>query len=180
MQTATALARACCWLTAGGGSQGGGRPLFADARLWIGMLLLVGGVLFFQNWQITQQTRDIEEIDAALLDLGVADRSVSGPGIPELAETAPTLTARLLILGLVVATSVFSGLAASGPVVARSSRWADLSPSEKQVPRSARAGMGQARYPAQAQVAAASLSAIRRWRPMSSSAFRGKWALGLA
>ncbi len=50
-----------------GGSQGGGRPLFADARLWIGMLLLVGGVLFFQNWQIAQQTRDIEEIDAALL-----------------------------------------------------------------------------------------------------------------
>jgi hypothetical protein len=50
-----------------GGSQGGGRPLFADARLWIGMLLLVGGVLFFQNWQIAQQTRDIEETDAALL-----------------------------------------------------------------------------------------------------------------
>ena len=50
-----------------GGSQSGGRPLFADARLWIGMLLLVGGVLFFQNWQIAQQTHDIEETDAALL-----------------------------------------------------------------------------------------------------------------
>ena len=50
-----------------GGSQDSGRPLFADARLWIGMLLLVGGVLFFQNWQIAQQTRDIEETDAALL-----------------------------------------------------------------------------------------------------------------
>jgi hypothetical protein len=50
-----------------GGSQGGGRPLLADARLWIGMLLLVGGVLFFQNWQIAQQTHDIEETDAALL-----------------------------------------------------------------------------------------------------------------
>ena len=50
-----------------GGSQGGGRPLLSDARLWIGMLLLVGGVLFFQNWQIAQQTRDIEETDAALL-----------------------------------------------------------------------------------------------------------------
>jgi Protein of unknown function (DUF3619) len=49
------------------GSQGGGRPLLSDARLWIGMLLLIGGVLFFQNWQIAQQTRDIEEIDAALL-----------------------------------------------------------------------------------------------------------------
>jgi hypothetical protein len=50
-----------------GGSQGGGRPLLRDARLWIGMLLLVGGVLFFQNWQIAQQTRDMEETDAALL-----------------------------------------------------------------------------------------------------------------
>jgi hypothetical protein len=54
------------WLTAGVGRRAAaGR--FADARLWIGMLLLVGGVLFFQNWQIAQQTRDIEETDAALL-----------------------------------------------------------------------------------------------------------------
>ena len=50
-----------------GKSLGGGRPLFADARLWIGMLVLVGGVLFFQNWRVTQQTREIEETDAALL-----------------------------------------------------------------------------------------------------------------
>ena len=49
-----------------GRSLGGGRP-FLDARLWIGILVIVGGVLFFQNWQITQQTRDIEETDAALL-----------------------------------------------------------------------------------------------------------------
>ena len=50
-----------------GGSLGGGRPLLGDARLWVGILLIVGGVLFFQNWQIAQQTRDIEETDAALL-----------------------------------------------------------------------------------------------------------------
>jgi hypothetical protein len=31
------------------------------------MLLIAGGVLFFQNWQIAQQTRDLEETDAALL-----------------------------------------------------------------------------------------------------------------
>jgi Protein of unknown function (DUF3619) len=49
------------------GSLGGSRPLIGDARLWIGILVIVGGVLFFQNWQITQQTRDIEETDAALL-----------------------------------------------------------------------------------------------------------------
>src|ERR1700688_3869441 len=51
----------------GSGSLGGGRPLLGDARLWIGILLIVGGVLFFRNWQIAQQTRDIEETDAALL-----------------------------------------------------------------------------------------------------------------
>ena len=50
-----------------GGSHRGGRPLLGDARLWVGILLIVGGVLFFQNWQIAQQTRDIEETDAALL-----------------------------------------------------------------------------------------------------------------
>ena len=51
----------------GSGSLRGGRPLLGDARLWIGILLIVGGVLFFRNWQIAQQTRDIEETDAALL-----------------------------------------------------------------------------------------------------------------
>jgi hypothetical protein len=50
-----------------------------------------------------------------------------------LAERTPTLTSRLLILGLVLSTSVFSGPAASGPVVARSSNWADLSPNDRQV-----------------------------------------------
>ena len=49
------------------GSLSGGRPLLGDARLWIGILLIVGGFLFFQNWQAAQQTRDIEETDAALL-----------------------------------------------------------------------------------------------------------------
>src|ERR1700680_2377734 len=49
------------------GSLAGGRPLLGDARLWIGILLIVGGVLIFQNWQIAQQTRDIGETDAALL-----------------------------------------------------------------------------------------------------------------
>jgi hypothetical protein len=49
------------------GSLGGGRPLLGDARLWVGILLIAGGVLFFQNWRIAQQTRDIEETDTALL-----------------------------------------------------------------------------------------------------------------
>jgi hypothetical protein len=50
-----------------GGSLGGGRPLIGDARLWIGILLIVGGFLFFQNWQTAQQTGEIEETDVALL-----------------------------------------------------------------------------------------------------------------
>jgi hypothetical protein len=50
-----------------GSSHGGSRPPFADARLWIGILVIVGGFLAFQTWQTAQQQRDIEETDAALL-----------------------------------------------------------------------------------------------------------------
>jgi hypothetical protein len=52
--------------TAGGGTLGG-RRFFADARIWIGVLLIVGGALSYQYWQTVQQARDIEETDAAIL-----------------------------------------------------------------------------------------------------------------
>jgi hypothetical protein len=52
---------------AGGATFGGGRRFFADARIWIGLLLLVGGILSYQYWQAAQQARDIEETDAAIL-----------------------------------------------------------------------------------------------------------------
>jgi hypothetical protein len=45
----------------------GGRRFFADARMWIGVLLLIGGLLSYQYWQAAQQARDIEETDAAIL-----------------------------------------------------------------------------------------------------------------
>jgi len=45
----------------------GGRHVLADARIWIGVLLLVGGVLYYQHWQSVQQVREIEETDAAIL-----------------------------------------------------------------------------------------------------------------
>jgi hypothetical protein len=48
-------------------SHRGRRPFFADARLWIGILLIVGGFVGFQTWQTAQQQRDIEETDAAIL-----------------------------------------------------------------------------------------------------------------
>jgi Protein of unknown function (DUF3619) len=53
-----------------GGRWFGQRRFFADARLWIGVLLIVGGVLGYQYWQAeqqAQQARDIEETDAAIL-----------------------------------------------------------------------------------------------------------------
>jgi hypothetical protein len=45
----------------------GGRRFYGDARMWIGVLLLVGGVLTYQYWQAAQQVRDIEETDVAIL-----------------------------------------------------------------------------------------------------------------
>ena len=52
---------------AGGGSLGGGRHVLTDVRIWIGILLIVGGVLFYQYWQAAQQARDIADTDAAIL-----------------------------------------------------------------------------------------------------------------
>jgi len=54
---------------AGGGSFHGGRPsrVLTDVRVWVGILLIVGGMLFYQYWQTAQQTREIVETDAAIL-----------------------------------------------------------------------------------------------------------------
>lgn len=52
---------------AGGGTLGRRRHMLTDARIWISVLLLVGGVLYFQYWQSMQQVRDLEETDAAIL-----------------------------------------------------------------------------------------------------------------
>jgi hypothetical protein len=51
----------------GGGTLGGRRHLLTDARVWIGILLVVGGVLYFQYWQSMQHVREIAETDAAIL-----------------------------------------------------------------------------------------------------------------
>jgi hypothetical protein len=59
--------RAAELAVAGAGGTVAGRPVFADIRLWIGVLLIVGGVLYYQYWQSAQQARDIEETDAAIL-----------------------------------------------------------------------------------------------------------------
>jgi len=43
------------------------RRAFADLRIWLGILVLVGGIVSYQYWQSLQQARDIEETDAAIL-----------------------------------------------------------------------------------------------------------------
>jgi hypothetical protein len=52
---------------AGAGGKLGPRRALADLRIWLGILLLTGGVVSYQYWQTAQQARDIEETDAALL-----------------------------------------------------------------------------------------------------------------
>jgi hypothetical protein len=52
---------------AGKGSFRDRHQLLTDARIWISVLLLVGGVLYFQYWQSMQQVREAIETDEALL-----------------------------------------------------------------------------------------------------------------
>jgi hypothetical protein len=44
-----------------------GHPLWASRGLWAGIALIIAGGVFFQQWQATQQVKDIEETDAAIL-----------------------------------------------------------------------------------------------------------------
>jgi len=53
-------------LAGSGGSVWARRGLM-DVRVWLGVLLLVGGIVSYQYWQTVQQTRDLEETDAAIL-----------------------------------------------------------------------------------------------------------------
>jgi hypothetical protein len=60
--TAPALA------TAGGpGTMGSRWRLVADFRLWLGVLIIVGGTYFYDYWTILQQASEIAELDSALL-----------------------------------------------------------------------------------------------------------------
>jgi hypothetical protein len=56
---------------AGGANMAGGlsgrSPRLWDARIWIGVLLIVAGVLYYQYWQTGRQAREIEETDTAIL-----------------------------------------------------------------------------------------------------------------
>jgi hypothetical protein len=67
-------------LALAGGGTFGERRLLADARLWIGVLLIVGGVLGYQYWETAQQARDIEETDAAILSSELPIEAYLDPG----------------------------------------------------------------------------------------------------
>lgn len=54
-------------LAGAGGGTFGGRRLFAHARVWIGVALVVGGIVAYQYWEAVRQAHDIEETDAAIL-----------------------------------------------------------------------------------------------------------------
>lgn len=58
------------------------RNILTDARIWIGVLLIVGAALYFQYWQSLQQVRDIEETDAAILTSDLPIEAYLDRGFP--------------------------------------------------------------------------------------------------
>ncbi|MFI4951677.1 MAG: DUF3619 family protein [Burkholderiales bacterium] len=70
---------------AGGGNPAAShrrRHVLADVRVWIGVLLIVGAVLYFQYWQSMQQVRDLEETDAAILTSDLPIEAYLDRGFP--------------------------------------------------------------------------------------------------
>lgn len=67
---------------AGRGESPGKRHILADARVWIGVLMIVGATLYFQYWQSMQQVRDIEETDAAILTSDLPIEAYLDRGFP--------------------------------------------------------------------------------------------------
>ena len=53
--------------TAGGGRVGRVRNILTDYRLWLGVLVIAGGIYFYDYWTILQQASEIAELDSALL-----------------------------------------------------------------------------------------------------------------
>ena len=49
------------------GGAGGGRPFYAQARVWFGIALIAAGAYGYQQWQAYQQVKEFEELDAQIL-----------------------------------------------------------------------------------------------------------------
>ena len=54
-------------LAGAGGTLGGSRPFYAQARFWIGVALIAAAGFGWQQWQAYQAINEAEEIDAQLL-----------------------------------------------------------------------------------------------------------------
>ena len=74
------------WALAGpDGRSFGQRRLFADLRLWIGVLAIAGSVFGYKYWEAEQQAqaaRDIEETDAAILSSELPIEAYLDQGFP--------------------------------------------------------------------------------------------------
>ena len=57
------------WAGSGGssGTLGRARHWLTDYRLWLAILVIAGGVYFYNYWTILQQASEIAELDSALL-----------------------------------------------------------------------------------------------------------------
>jgi len=54
-------------LAGAGGGTFGARQLLSDVRVWVGVLLIAGSVLYYQYWQSMQLVRELADTDAAIL-----------------------------------------------------------------------------------------------------------------
>jgi hypothetical protein len=50
-----------------GSGSSGERNLWTNARLWLGIAIIVAAGFGYQQWQVYQQTSEIEELDAQIL-----------------------------------------------------------------------------------------------------------------
>jgi len=60
-------ASAHAYAGAGHGTASGGGGVRKGAWLWLGVVLIAAGGFGYQQWQVYQQTREIEELDAQIL-----------------------------------------------------------------------------------------------------------------
>ena len=51
----------------GGSGNSSGRSLWTNARLWLGIAIIVAAGFGYQQWQVYQQTSEIEELDVQIL-----------------------------------------------------------------------------------------------------------------
>lgn len=54
-------------LAGAGGTVGGGRPFYAQVRVWIGVALIAAAGFGWQQWRVYQAINEAEEIDTQLL-----------------------------------------------------------------------------------------------------------------